>query len=71
MATVAWSWKVLFDGVCPQKDWQGKPIELRKGRRLRRGVLWSIAGDLGGSAKNLDFLGLLPTCCAHTVKLTK
>ena len=69
VASVAWSWKVLFDGVCPKKDWQGKPIELHKGRRLRREECFGASQEiLSGSAKNLDFLGLLPTCCAHTVK---
>ena len=47
MAIVAWSWKVLFDGVCPKKDWQGK----------RRGVLWSITGDLEWFCQEFGFPG--------------
>ena len=73
MASVAWSWKALFDGVCPKKDWQGKPIELHKGRRLRRGVLWSITGDLEWFCQEFGFPWassnlLCPYCEADQMK---
>ena len=46
METVAWSWQILFSGVIPKKDQFGNPAEEFRGRRMRRGVLWSITGDL-------------------------
>ena len=46
METAAWSWQILFSGVIPKKDQFGNPVEEFRGRRMRRGVLWSITGDL-------------------------
>ena len=46
MEVLAWSWKVLWDGVVPKKDEAGMPTEKYKGKRMRRGVLWSVSGDL-------------------------
>ena len=36
----------LYDGACPKKDKAGKPMELQKGKRFRKGWLWAITGDL-------------------------
>ena len=55
MEAVAWSFKILFEGVCPKKDLQGKQIETHRGKRLRRGVLWSITGDLEWFCQEFQF----------------
>ena len=55
MATVAWSWTILFEGICPKKDLAGKPTDLHRGKRLRRGVLWSITGDLEWFCQEFQF----------------
>ena len=46
METLAWSFTALYDGACPKKDKAGKPMELQKGKRFRKGWLWAITGDL-------------------------
>ena len=46
MEVLAWSWQVLWDGVVPKKDKAGDPIEKHRGKRMRKGVLWSVSGDL-------------------------
>ena len=55
MEVLAWSWKVLWDGVVPKKDEAGMPTEKYKGKRMRRGVLWSVSGDLEWFAAEFGF----------------
>lgn len=55
METVAWSWQALFTGVCPKKDLQGQPVEANRGKRLRKGVCWSITGDLEWYCQEFGF----------------
>lgn len=71
METVAWSWQALFTGVCPKKDLQGQPVEANRGKRLRKGVCWSITGDLEWYCQEFGFPWAYPTWCAHTAMLTR
>jgi hypothetical protein len=55
METAAWSWQILFSGVIPKKDQFGNPVEEFRGRRMRRGVLWSITGGLEWFCQEFNF----------------
>ena len=55
METLAWSWKVLWEGVCSKKDKDGKVLDSMKGKRMRTGVLWCITGDLDWFAEEFGF----------------
>ena len=72
METLAWSFTALYDGACPKKDKAGKPMELQKGKRFRKGWLWAITGDLEWYASEFSWpyssqqLHLPILCCRST-----
>ncbi|CAL1136396.1 unnamed protein product [Cladocopium goreaui] len=73
MEVLAWSWQVLWDGVVPKKDKAGDPIEKHRGKRMRKGVLWSVSGDLEWFASEFGFPYsaanmLCPFCLADQFK---
>ena len=46
MEELAWSFKALYEGKCPKKNRHGTEMCLQKRKKMRRGILWAITGDL-------------------------
>ena len=55
MEWLAWSFGCLFEGQTPKKDKDGRPIEEGRGRKMRKGIVWAITGDLEWFASEFGF----------------
>ena len=55
MEWLAWSFRCLFEGQTPKKDKDGRGIEEGRGRKMRKGIVWAITGDLEWFASEFGF----------------
>ena len=55
MEWLAWSFGCLFEGQTPKKDKDGRAIEEGRGRKMRKGIVWAITGDLEWFASEFGF----------------